>query len=54
MTWADWLVIVVCGLAAAVNVLTVGQPRKPTTPGGALAALIVNLGMALALVVAHR
>jgi hypothetical protein len=42
MSWFGWTLIVLYTLSTVVNVLIIGQPRKPQTQGGAAAALLMN------------
>lgn len=42
MTWQQWVLVGLLALAAIVNVLSVGAPRKPTTPVDATIALLLS------------
>lgn len=42
MTWFDWALVGFWTLGTLLVVLTVGQPRKPITPGLAAWILVVN------------
>lgn len=42
MVWFAWVLVAVCALNAAANVLYIGKDREPITPGNALAICVVN------------
>jgi len=47
MTVFDWLICLLMGAGALLNVRDVGKPRDPITPG--LAALVVLINFAIIL-----
>lgn len=42
MTWYAWAIVAVYVAAALATVNSIGQPRRPMTPGIAAAVLLVN------------
>lgn len=42
MTWFHWVLISVFAISALGQVLLIGEERKPITPGGACAGILVN------------
>lgn len=42
MPWYAWLVTALVGVSTLVTIGSVGKPRKPTTPGIAVAVVVVN------------
>ena len=42
MTWFDWTLVAWLALGALASVALVGKPRKPLTPGVAVATVLIN------------
>lgn len=45
MTWQLWILVGIHAMGAIVTVGTVGEQRKPTTPGVAAIIVAVQLGV---------
>lgn len=42
MTWYAWVAIAALALGGALNITSIGKPRRPITPGTALSVVIAN------------
>lgn len=42
MPWYAWVVVGLIAASSAATILNVNKPREPTSPGVALAVLVVN------------
>lgn len=42
MIWYAWVLVGTIALSSLMVIASIGKPRKPQTPGGAVAVLIVN------------
>ncbi len=51
MTWLHWLLVGYFTLGIVVSIASVGKPRVPMTPGGAIIGLVIN-GLLIWVVVA--
>jgi hypothetical protein len=50
MTWFDWALIAWLALGGLAAVALVGKPRKPLTPGVAVATILINALIVVGLV----
>ena len=50
MDWQKWVLLGILALNTLVAIATVGKPRRPTTPGVAVAVLVLNSLLAWAVV----
>ena len=48
----QWGILAILALNAVVSIAMIGKERKPTTPGVAIAVLVINAAMAYAVVMA--
>jgi hypothetical protein len=47
MTWFDWILVAWLTLGVVLTIALIGKPRKPITPGVAVATLVINSALVL-------